>query len=155
MTQTLNRAAPAATRATRTWGRRAITLGLAVAAGLAVWLVSDPLLGIDLSVGTGETARTVGPPSIVVAALLAGGAGWALLALLERRLPRGRRVWRVTAWTVLVLSLLGPVSAGATGGVFVSLIAMHVAVGATLALGLAGRAADDLAGRAADDGTAR
>jgi hypothetical protein len=112
-----------------------------------VWLVSDPLVGIDLSAGTGETARTVGPPSIVVAAVLTGMAGWGLLAFLERRLPRGRRIWQITAWTVLALSLLGPVSAGATGGVLVSLIAMHVAVGATLVLGLAGRAADDAAAR--------
>lgn len=123
--------------------RRVSTLGLAVAAGLAVWLVSDPLAGIDLTVGAGETARTVDAASIIVAAVIAGGAGWALLAFLERRLPRGRRVWRITAWSVLALSLLGPVLTGARGGALACLIVMHIAVGTTLVLGLAPQAEED------------
>ncbi|MDO3703101.1 DUF6069 family protein [Micromonospora sp. C28SCA-DRY-2] len=132
MTQTITRPRPSAR-----WGRRAAALGLAVIAGLAVWLVCDPLAGLDLTVGQSAATRTVGPASIVVAALVVGAAGWALLAFLERRLRRGRRAWRITAWTVLALSLLGPLSSGATGGVLAGLIAMHVAVGTTLILGLA------------------
>jgi Family of unknown function (DUF6069) len=135
MTQTLNRTTPA----TRQWSRRALAVGLAAAAGLAVWLVSGPVGGIDLIVGTGASARTVGPPSIIFAAVVAGCAAWALLAVLERHVRRGRRVWQVTTWTVLVLSLLGPLSAGASGMVLGALIAMHVAVGATLIAGLAHR----------------
>ena len=110
--------------------------GAAVAA-LAIWVVAVPIARLDLTVGSGATARTVGPVSVVVVALLAGGLAWALLALLDRRLRHGRRAWRVTAWTLLALSLLGPVGMGATAGVVVSLVAMHLAVGATLILGLA------------------
>lgn len=139
MAQTIERTRPALGLPMR----RALTLGLAVSAGLLVWLVSSPLAGVDLTVGTGTTALTVGPASIVITALAAGGAGWALLALLERRSPRGRNIWRVTGWTVLTLSLLGPLSAGATGAVLASLVAMHIAVGTTLVLGLAPRATHD------------
>lgn len=138
MTETIAHPQPSVRR-----GRRAATLGLAVIAGLAVWVVSDPVAGLDLAVGTPPTTRTVGPASIVVAALVAGAAGWALLAFLESwRQHRGRRAWRITAWTVLALSLLGPPSSGATGGVLASLIAIHLAVGATLILGLAPGAED-------------
>jgi hypothetical protein len=110
--------------------------GAAVAA-LAIWVIAVPIAGLDLTVGSGATARTVGPVSAVVVALLAGGLAWALLALLGRRLRHGRRAWRVTAWTLLALSLLGPVGMGATAGVVVTLVAMHLAVGTTLILGLA------------------
>jgi hypothetical protein len=110
--------------------------GAAVAA-LAIWAIAVPIAGLDLMVGSGATARTVGPVSVVVVALLAGGLAWALLALLGRRLRHGRRAWRVTAWTLLALSLLGPVGMGATAGVVVTLVAMHLAVGTTLILGLA------------------
>lgn len=116
-------------------------LGAAVVA-LAIWVVAVPIAGLDLTVGSGATARNVGPVSVVVVALLAGGLAWALLALLGRRLRHGRRAWRVTAWTLLALSLLGPVSMGATAGVVVTLVAMHLAVGTTLILGLAPTAHD-------------
>lgn len=117
--------------------RSIAALAGAAAAGLIVWALSVHLAGVDLTVGTGPPARTVGPLSVVVAALVAGGAGWALLAFMQRRSAHGRRTWRIVATVVLVLSLLGPWVSGATGAVLVTLIAMHVVVGVTAILGLA------------------
>ena len=85
-----------------------------------------------LTVGSGPSAQTVGPLSVALTAALAGGVGWALLALLGGQLRDGRRTWRIIAGLVLAVSLLGPVSMGAAGAVLVSLIAMHLAVGGTL-----------------------
>jgi hypothetical protein len=117
--------------------RPGATIAGAAGAALALWVLSVPVAGVDLSVGSGSSQQTVGPVAVAVAALLAGVAGWALLAFLERRFRAGRRVWRITAWVVLALSvLLGPIGAGATGAVLATLAAMHVAVGITLIFGL-------------------
>jgi hypothetical protein len=117
--------------------RRAGTLALAAGAALVVWAIGVPLAGLDLTVGSGAAAQSVGPASVVVVPLLAGGAAWALLALLESRLRHGRRSWRITAWTLLALSLLGPAGADASGKVLGVLVAMHLVVGVTLIVGLA------------------
>ncbi|MEV4629370.1 DUF6069 family protein [Micromonospora sp. NPDC049523] len=117
--------------------RRTVTLLVAAALALAVWVVSVPLAGLDLTFGSGAQEQTVSPASVVLVPLLVGGAGWALLAFLEGRFRGGRRAWLITAWTVLVSSLLGPVTSGASGGVLVTLLCMHVLVGVTLIVGLA------------------
>jgi hypothetical protein len=114
-----------------------VTLLAATAAALAVWALAVPAAGLDLTAGSGPAAATVGPGSVVGVTLLAGGAGWALLAFLDRRLRHGRRVWRIAASAVLALSLLGPLSVGASGGVLLTLMAMHLAAGTTIILGLA------------------
>jgi hypothetical protein len=113
------------------------TIAGAVGAALVVWVLSVPVAGVDLTVGSGSSRQTVGPAAVAVVSLLAGVAAWALLALLERRFRAGCRAWRITAWTVLALSLLGPLGAGATGAVLAILVAMHVVVGVTLIVGLA------------------
>lgn len=118
--------------------RRLAVLGVTVLTGLLTWAVLDLLLGVDLSAQTGSTVRAVGPAAIVFAALLAGAAGWASLALLERVTIHARRVWTVLAGVVLAGSLLGAlggVSAAAIGG----LMALHLMVGLTIILGLRGR----------------
>ncbi|WP_326557669.1 DUF6069 family protein [Micromonospora sp. NBC_01796] len=117
--------------------RRTVTLLVAAAVALAVWVVGVPLAGLDLTLGSGTEQQTVTPASVVAVPLLVGGAGWALLAFLEGRFRGGRRAWLVTAWAVLVLSLLGPVTSGASGGVLAVLLGMHVLVGVTLIVGLA------------------
>ncbi|MEV1132096.1 DUF6069 family protein [Agromyces sp. NPDC049794] len=126
-------ASPAAAR--RSLLIRSLTLVVAAAAGLAVWTVSVPLLGLDLTVGPATSAQTVTPASVVVAAIVPGVVAWALLALLER-FRHGRRVWLVVGWVVLVLSLAGPLSMGAEAGTLASLTVMHVVVGAILIAGL-------------------
>lgn len=118
--------------------RRLGVLGSAMLAGLLTWVVEVPVLGLELLVGTGASVTTVGPASVLVAALVAGGAGWLTLALLERATAHGRRVWTLIAGVVLGLSLLGPLGGG-SGGVIAGLMALHLVVGLTILLGLRGR----------------
>lgn len=115
---------------------RALTLVAAALAGLLVWAVSAPILGIDLTVGAAPAIVTITPLMVGVAALVPGALAWALLALLERFFHRGRHAWLVVGWAVLALSLTGPVSMGASAATLVSLVTMHVVVGITLIFGL-------------------
>ncbi|WP_433190592.1 DUF6069 family protein [Actinoallomurus sp. CA-150999] len=111
----------------------------APAAALVVWALAVPLAGTTLTVRAGGGTSTVGPVPVAVASLLAGLAGWALLAVLERSATRPRRIWTITAVAVLVLSLTGPLT-GATGaGTALVLVLLHLVVGTVLVLGLARR----------------
>ena len=117
--------------------RNTATLVGAAVVALAAWALSVQAAGVDLTVGTGDAAQTVGPVSVAVTPMLVGGADWALLTLLDKRFRNGHRTWRIIAYAVLALSLFGPVSAGAAGSVLATLVAMHLAVGATIIFGLA------------------
>ncbi|MGI8329863.1 DUF6069 family protein [Actinomadura scrupuli] len=113
-------------------GLRALAVTGAVAAALTVWAVAVPLAGIEPAVRTGGGTQPVGPGAIATSALLAGLAGWALLAALERLTSRARRTWTIIAVVVLVLSLSGPLGNGAHTTATVALAGMHLAVGAVL-----------------------
>ncbi|WP_232498503.1 DUF6069 family protein [Agromyces humatus] len=119
----------------RRYGRVAILVA-AVAGPLVVWAIAVPIARIDLTAGTGPAAPTVTPSSIVVAGLVMGFGAWGVIAVLERFSTRSGRIFAIVGWTVLVLSLLGPVVTGATGVVLAVLLAMHLATGATLIIGL-------------------
>ncbi len=125
-----------APRPTRTARPRALTVLGTVLAAAGVWLVLS-LTGVPLAVDV-PGRSSVGLPDVVVAALVAGLAGWALLAALERWTRRARRIWRIVAVGVLAVSLLGPVTSATTIASVGGLIALHVAVGAAL-LTLPGR----------------
>jgi hypothetical protein len=114
--------------------RRAVAVGAAIGVALGGWVLAAPLAGVDLAVrmGPGAAAQQVGVVSVLVVSLLVALAGWALLAVLERRLRHGRRTWTVLASIVLVLSLAGPLSAATTVAATVALIGMHVVVAAVL-----------------------
>ena len=126
--------------------RRAGAVIAAPALAVLVWVVCVSVAGVDLAVGEGATAMTIGIAPILIVPLLAGGAAWGLLSLLERRARRGRAAWTIIAWTVLVVSLLGPVTMAATLATMVSLIVMHLVVGTTLILGLGGRLGGEVGG---------
>ncbi|MDN5859268.1 MAG: DUF6069 family protein, partial [Pseudonocardia sp.] len=98
---------------------------------LAVWVIADPGGQVDPGARVGGAVTPVGPIAIAIAALLAGLAGWGLLAVLERRTAHARRIWTVTAAAVLVVSLLGPLG-GVGMAAIATLAVMHVAVGAVL-----------------------
>ncbi|MDF0514278.1 DUF6069 family protein [Agromyces sp. H3Y2-19a] len=115
---------------------RAATVAVAIVLPLIVWVFAVPLAGLDLVAGSGTTAQTITPVSIVVAGLFAGLAAWGFLALLERFTRLSARIFGIVGWTMLALSLLGPIGAGGSGAVIVALIAMHLVTGATLMVGL-------------------
>jgi hypothetical protein len=115
---------------------RLVTVLVAPAAAMLIWLVQGP----HLTVRTGDGVTQVGPAAVIATGLAAGLAGWLLLAILERYAARPRRTWLVIAATVLVLSLLGPIQYAVTAATAGALIAMHAVVGAILISGLSRRA---------------
>src|ERR1700754_2190421 len=126
-----------ATTAANTSVRRrgALAVAVATAAAAVPWVVAA-LAGADLEVTSFDITMDVGLPLVLAAALVMSLAGWALLALLQRRVTDGRRTWTVVALPVLVLSLGGPLTADATSETRVYLLLMHLAVGAALIPGL-------------------
>ena len=111
--------------------------GLAVvAAGMATALVAWAvirLLGVDLTLKADAGMSQVGAAvDVLLASLVAGLAAWGAYALLAR--------WRRTRWwpfigsTALAISITGP-SYLADGISAVSLICLHILVGAVLIIG--------------------
>jgi drug/metabolite transporter superfamily protein YnfA len=116
---------------------RALSVLAAVAVAVAVWVVAVPLAGADLTVTQFDRASEVGVLMVIANALVASLAGWALLALLERRLgARAGRIWTAIAGVVLVLSLIPSLTVDASTSTRLTLAAMHLAVGAVLIAGL-------------------
>ncbi|KAB8194667.1 hypothetical protein FH608_015910 [Nonomuraea phyllanthi] len=116
--------------------RLLLTVIGAPAAALAVWALAVPLAGITLTARMGAAPQPVGPVLVIVASLVAGLAGWALLAVLERRATRPGRNWTIIALVVLVLSLSGPLTSAVGAAATVVLLLMHLVVGAVLIPGL-------------------
>jgi phosphate-selective porin len=124
-------------QATRVSARTPVAAVLgATASAIAIWAVATTA-GVDLIVRYGS-----GPPTkitvvnVVVAALVGSLAGWGLLALLRRFTGKARAVWTVTAIVAALLSLSGPLSAIASAGTKVSLVAMHLAVAGVMIVAL-------------------
>ena len=89
-TTTIRYAAPA-TGVGRT---RALGVAGAVLAAVAVWAIAVPLSGTHLLIRFGSgAAQSIGIDYVIGASLAASLAGWGLLALLERRTARARRIW--------------------------------------------------------------
>jgi hypothetical protein len=123
---------------TRVSARSSVTVVLgATAAAVAIWIVATRA-GADLTVsfGAGQPIQKVTVVNVVVAALVGSLAGWGLLALLRRFTAKARAIWTVIAIVVALLSLGGPLSAIASIGTKVSLVAMHLAVATVLIVGL-------------------
>jgi Family of unknown function (DUF6069) len=115
--------------------RRALTVGAAATAALLDWVVLVPVSGVHLRVENSTGTSEVGAAAVVIFALLAGFAGWALLAALERCTSRPRRTWTVIASVTLVVSMVGPLS-GATAAATGALSTLHLVTAAVLISGL-------------------
>jgi uncharacterized protein DUF6069 len=139
MTNDIRQSGPTPTTSTVRRTRRAIAVAAGAACALVLWAVNDPWAGVDLAVRQGDTTRHVGPVAVAVAALVAGLAAWALLALLERTARHPARTFRIVALVVLLLSLVGPLGSGVGTGSRLVLLGMHLTVGAALIIGLPGR----------------
>jgi hypothetical protein len=109
----------------------------ATAAAVAIWIVAT-LAGAELTVSfsAGQPIQKVTVINVVVAALVGSLAGWGLLALLRRFTTNARAIWTVIAIVLALLSLGGPLSAIASIGTKVSLVAMHLAVATVTIVGL-------------------
>lgn len=108
----------------------------AVGVALAVWAVARFVLGIEIlspEFSPDQPSKPVGAVHVAGTAAVASAAGWGLLAALERLTARARTIWTVIATGVLVVSLGGPFGGeGITTANQLSLLAMHLAVGAVL-----------------------
>lgn len=113
---------------------RVIAVLGALAAALAVWIVAHLVGGIPLEVRLTPNGpvQEVGVISVIVVCLVAGAVAVLLVAALERLTRHPRRDWAVIAIVVLALSLAGPLGSAATAEAGVSLLCMHLAVGAVL-----------------------
>lgn len=120
------------TQATRGSARVALVgVVVAVVAATAIWVVAS-MLGADLTVSFGGDPIKVTVVSVVGTALLASLVGWGLLAVLRRVTSKALAIWTGVASVAAVLSLLGPLSADATGATKLTLVTMHLAVALVL-----------------------
>ena len=109
----------------------------ATAAAVAIWAVAIAT-GADLTVsfGPGQPIQKITVVNVVVAALVGSLAGWGLLALLRRFTANARAIWTVIATVFALFSLGGPLSAIASTGTKVALVAMHLVVATVVIVGL-------------------
>lgn len=116
--------------------RRGLTVAAATAAASIIWAVADPGLGLDLAVRQGDGRVTITAASVLAASLIPGLLAWALTAILERATANARPVWLATALISLAVSLAGPLLGGLGVPATLTLVLMHVTVGAILIVGL-------------------
>ncbi|MBG6066963.1 DUF6069 family protein [Micromonospora ureilytica] len=116
--------------------RRAAVAAGAIAVAVAEFALLDSAAGVDLAVRSGSSTRQISVAAVIVAAAVAALAGWALLAVLERRTNRSRVWWTSVAVAVLLLSLLVGPPSGVGGGAKATLALLHLSVGVILILGL-------------------
>jgi hypothetical protein len=118
-------------------GRRALLIAVSAVCGLIAWAMLGPVPGHNLVVrlGPGSPTQTVGPLAVAATALVAGLAGWAALALLERFTRHARVIWTALAIVVLAISFLGPLN-GIDTTTKAALLGLHTVVGVVLIVGL-------------------
>ncbi|WP_341715673.1 DUF6069 family protein [Micromonospora sp. FIMYZ51] len=109
--------------------RRVLGVLAAVAASVAIWLVTA-LGGVDYAVTSpGQPEVVVNLVPVVVVSLGAALIGWAALALLERFAGhRATTIWFTLVLAATLLSFVPLVQVEATAGAKLALGAMHLAV---------------------------
>ena len=122
--------------------RRMLAVAGATAAAVLPWLVAQ-VSGEELRVvSAGLPPMVVNLPMVLGAVIFVSLAGWGLLAMLERRTNRARRIWTTIALAVLLISLVPLPTVEATTATRVYLALMHIAVGVVLIPGLRAGAAN-------------
>ncbi len=120
--------------------RRVVVVVGATLAAFGVWLIFDPLAGVDLVVPDGpgsDELHRLTPERVLAAAGVASLAAWALLETLERVVRPARRLWTVIALVVLVVSMASPLfGVGLSVTNRIALILMHLTVAVVLIPGL-------------------
>jgi uncharacterized protein DUF6069 len=120
---------------TTTTSRLVIIAG--ATASVLVYSTAATVFGDDLLIKQGSTTQAIGPVAVTATALIAGLAGWGLLALLERTSQRPARLWTIISAIVLAVSLAGPLGSGADLTSKLALTGMHLLVGLILIPNLA------------------
>lgn len=124
------------TNPVRVAGRsRLAVVGVTALAALAWWAVLAKVFGIELQAQQGSTIE-VGAAAVLVASVAMAFAGWALLAILERKTLAARKTWTIVAVIACLLSLGSPLTGGIGIGAKLGLASLHLLVGAVVILGL-------------------
>lgn len=116
--------------------RRGAVVLVATIAAAGTFLVLHSAADIEVAAHAGNAVQQVTAMAVVVAALIAGLCGWALLAVLERTVSRPRTVWSAIAAVVLLLSLVAGPLGGTTTGAKITLAVLHLVVGVILLIWL-------------------
>jgi hypothetical protein len=116
--------------------RRLLAVISTVAAVALIWSLVTLAAGFDLrapAMDGRSSAAPIGLGPVVAVSTLAALAGWALLAVFERRTRRARTWWLVAALVALAISLTGPMSGtGVTGADRSLLMLLHAVVAVVL-----------------------
>ncbi|MEU8157437.1 DUF6069 family protein [Micromonospora sp. NPDC048986] len=115
--------------------RAAVAAGATVVAVVEFALLNS-VAGVDLAVRSANSTRQITVAAVIAATVVAALAGWALLAVLERRTGRSRVWWTSIAVIVLLLSLVVGPPSGVGGAAKATLALLHLSVGVILILGL-------------------
>ncbi|GAB4106311.1 DUF6069 family protein [Micromonospora taraxaci] len=124
---------PSASR-TRLWPIRLAGVAGAVLAALLTWVLIEPVAGHDLyapALGS-DAPQDIGAVETIAVALLPSLAGWGLLAVLERLVPRRATLIWTAAALVLLLVTMPWGGTFRTEGDHPSLVLLHLAVAAVL-----------------------
>jgi hypothetical protein len=118
--------------------RRATTIVIAAVAAGVIRTIAVSATDIDLAVGSGTDRQEITLGSVIGVAVIAGLAAIALAAILARKVGNPRRTWQIIANCALAASLAGPMAAHTTPGSRITLVLLHLVVGATLIIGING-----------------
>ena len=117
---------------------RHVAVAATVATAAASWAVATEVAGVTLGVKFAHAAAsTVALGPTVGVAASATVAGWVVMSVLETRVSNPLRTWVTIATAVLVASLALPIAFATSVSAVISLIAIHLAVGAVAIAGLA------------------
>jgi hypothetical protein len=111
-------------------------VGITALAAIAWWAVLAKAFGIELQAKQGSSTIQVSLVAVLFAAVAMAFAGWALLAILERKTIAARKAWTIVAVTACLLSLGSPLTSGIGAGAKLGLASLHLVVGAVVILGL-------------------
>jgi hypothetical protein len=114
---------------------RVVAIAVAAAATALAWL-SGRLAHVDYIVNTPIGTRQITLALSVAATVVAGIAGWAVIAVLERYTASPKRVWIALTLVVLVLSIVPVFRTTANLATQLMLSALHCVAAAVLIPGL-------------------
>jgi len=112
---------------------RVLAILAAVVGTVVVWLSAQQAIDGNVLTKNGSgSPQAVSVVVVIIATVLAGLAGWGLLALLERNTSKARTIWAATAVVLLVVSLAAPLTSGDGGGSKLALTLMHLVAAAAI-----------------------
>ena len=109
------------------WSRDLVVVGAAVVCAWVTWWLAVTIGSVDLVVSAGPGVQRVGGVAVAISAAVGALAGMLALRVLEVWTSRALRIWTVLAVLVLLVSLLGPLSA-VTSVAKGTLIGLHAVV---------------------------